>query len=115
MLGFVTDIAILGTCMCYDRGRDAYGVSYGNYGFVQLHEDTHVLRQRTWCVLCYLREHLSVIAPISGDTLVSGVVTDIGGTHMYYDRGPCCVTCGVIVDNEAFIVFAAVLVTYSLL
>ena len=72
--------------MCYDRGRDAYGVSYGNYGFVQLHEDTHVLRQRTWCVLCYLREHLSVIAPISRDTLVSGVVTDIA------PLGDTCIT-----------------------
>ena len=77
MLGFVTDIAILGTYMCYDRGRDAYGVSYGNYGFVQLHDETHVLRQRRWCVLCYLREHLSVIALISGVTLVSRVVTNI--------------------------------------
>ena len=86
MLGFVTDIAILGTYMCYDRGRDAYGVSYGNYGFVQLHEDTHVLRQRTWCVLCYLREHLLVITPISGDTLVSGVVTDIASL------GHTCIT-----------------------
>ena len=86
MLGFVTDIAILGTHMCYDIGRDAYGVSYGNHGFVQLHEDTHVLRQRTWCVLCYLREHLSVIAPISRDTLVSGVVTDIA------PLGDTCIT-----------------------
>ena len=30
-----------------------------------------------WYVLFYPREHLSVIAPIYGDTLVSGVVTDI--------------------------------------
>ena len=46
-----------------------------------------------------------------------GFVTDIAilGTHMCYDRGPCCVTCGIVLENEAFVVFAADLVTCSLL
>ena len=210
--GNICDFVQLGTHRCYDRGRGTWCVTCGNiiiwfrptedtqvlrqrtwyvlcymreHMWYRQTEDTQVLRQMTWYVLCYVREHFSVIAPIwghtcvricdwyrhSGDTHVlrqrtwcircllwelwfrptawghtrvttEDVVRAVlpGGTfisdsahiwghirvrscdwyrpsgiHMYYDRGPCCVTCGIILENEAFVVFAYDLVTYSLL
>ena len=91
LLGFVTDIAILGTHMYYDRGRDTYGVSHGNIWYRPT-EDTHVLRQRTWCVLCYLREHLSVITPIWRHTRVRSCdwCRPSGDTHVLRKRSMLC-------------------------
>ena len=47
---------------------------------------SNCMRTHTCYDRCYLREHLLVITPISGDTLVSGVVTDIASL------GHTCIT-----------------------
>ena len=142
--GNICDFVQLGTHRCYDIGRGTWCVTCGNIiMWFRPTENTQVLRQRTWCIRCFLWEswfrptawgHTRVTtedvvrAVLPAGTFISDSAHIWGhtrvrscdwyrpsGTHMYYDRGPCCVTCGIIVDNEAFIVFAADLVTYSLL